>query len=352
MLSNRIQILRESLGNPSFQDLLEAVLTESMVGLSDWESNSTKWDADENEKPKRSGDIQIDAAEFIQAQKPGDSISRIKYVFLPTEFAMSQADGVHILAHISELLKDKGNITVSVRPGFGVEDEHTAYPARWYKNFTADSKHLVNDQLGNGAVIYAIDGVPLSQWLKKTVTMDAPIDVNPKTEWLAKIVKAINDAQTDVKVKSERPRIPGFTDDAYRILSTTEGDSVLLISPIMANAAYILKKKMKYNEAVADYDVAAHELMTKYIADWKRKPRGTKREDLPAPNLEEKRQPRLRFRDWLDDNGNINGYALRRDYHTGDIENLIKGGINYADGKKLIDAKKAAQPAPTPTPAQ
>lgn len=357
MASNYIQLARSVMGNPSFHVILEAVLADSMISLTDWENNSTKYNKDETEKSKSLGDVQLDANDFVNTHKSGDSISRSKYLFLPTTFALNPADGVHILTHISELIKNDGHITVSVRPGFGVEDEQTAYPAGWYKNFTADSRHLVTDQLGSGSIIYAINGIPLSQWLKKTASANVPITATPKTEWLTKIVKSINDAQSDIRVKSEKTRIPGFSDleSDYRILSTTTGDSILLISPNDKNAAYILKKKMLYNGVATDYDSAAYELMSKFIADWRRKPRGTKKENIPVPNLEEKRKPRLRFRDWLDNENNINGYALRRDYHTDSIENLVKGGINYADGKKLKDegTPTATQTATTPpVPAQ
>lgn len=128
---------------------------------------------------------------------------------------------------------------------------------------------------------------------------------------------------------------------------------------------------MVVNGTPADYDAAVSRMMKEFQASYKRRPRGVKntgegmpvrgdaegiraeidkaRRQLSAAGKQletgDKRQPRLKLRDWLKQTEN--GYMLRRDFRAEDIARLLQGGINYIDGVRLSDPNT---PIPTDEP--
>jgi hypothetical protein len=360
-------VLHESGEEPSFDILLEAVLVEGYV--KDWDT-SDKWAVDENGKHIGSRDVTIDSNNFENVSSPGASISRNGYIFLPVPFAIGDNDGKRILRHIAGIVKDKGSVTVSVYPGYGVESESGSgtYPAKMYKQLPAETKTTIGDQIGNGMIIHAIDGEPITNWLDIPPPIDvdetrlSPLDVflgrTGRTmdvpKWLEELVQAIDIATRDGKVKADLARkVRGF--ESSLVLSTPNGDAVLVIAKEAQNAAYVFKKRMwiESDEGTkpvdSDWDVIVSKKMKDFIARFKRRPRGTKKEDIPAPQLEAKRQPRLALRDWMHKTekewGIEQGYVLRRDFNKAHIIDLMNNGISYMSGLALADSGSTIEPA-------
>lgn len=335
-------ILTEWHKKESFNVLLEAVLTESYIKLNDFENNPN-FKVDHTGALTEPKQVQLTPTDFVNLANPGSSISRSGYYFLPMKFAMSTIDGAAIIAHINALLQQGQAVTLTGTPGFGIDEGEWqgAYPARFYKTFGFEAKQMVEDQLGRGLVITAINGEPLSRWLAR------PAPIAPTSggsiwgkgeipEWLEDVAVIVDDAVRNGKVNAERSRIEGFEGDL--VLSTPQGDSVLVISKDPAKAAYVLRKKIDGT----DWDVWITAKMKELYAKYRRKPAGTKKENIPAPNLNDKRRPKLSLRDLL--TGVDGGYALRRaigfkqDQHMRDeLKKLIGSGINYADGRALAD---------------
>lgn len=332
-------VLTECNKNTSFNTLLEAVLTESYIKLSDFETNPS-WRVDHTGAPTDPKQVTLTPSDFVNITTPGASISRSGYIFLPMKFAMTPMDGAVVMSHLNSLLQ-KGDVTITGYPGFGIEEGEWqgAYAARFYKTFAHEPKLMVEDQLGRGLVVAAINGEPLSRWVVKP----APIAVGEKPwgpgeipDWLGDLAVVVDEAIRDKKVNAERSRIEGFEGDL--VLSTPQGDSILLISKDPAKAAYILRKKI----AGTDWDSWVTAKMKELYSKFRRKPAGSKKEDLPAPNLKDKRRPKLSLRDILTEVDG--GYALRRaighgqDQHMRDeLKRLVDNGINYADGRALAD---------------
>jgi len=332
-------ILTEWHKQDSFNVLLEAVLTESYIKLNDFET-SPNFRVDHTGTPTEPKQVPLTAADFVNLNSPGSSISRSGYLFLPMKFAMSPMDGAAIVSHLAALLQN-GDVTITGFPGFGIDEGEWqgAYPARFYKTFGFEAKQMVEDQLGKGLIIAAINGEPLSRWLSKPAPIEAGAGVWGKGEipdWLGDLAVIVDEALRNNKVNAERSRIEGFEGDL--VLSSHQGDSILLISKDPAKAAYILRKKI----AGTDWDVWITAKMKELYSKYRRKTAGTKKEDLPAPKLDDKRRPKLSLRDLLAEVDG--GYALRRaigfkqdQRMREELKKLIDNGVNYADGQALAD---------------
>jgi len=209
-----------------------------------------------------------------------------------------------------------------------------------------EAKVQVQDQLGKGLIITAINGEPLSRWLTKPT----PFDVGESgtvsqsywkgmkvPEWLADLASEIDEANQAGRVIVEKaPNIEGFAGDL--VLSTPKGDAVLLVSKDPSRAAYIIKKKIDGS----DWNAWLHARMRELYSKYRRKAPGTKKEDLPNVNLTAKRKPKLLLRDELKTLGA--GYALRRAIGPAqnqqmreEMKSLINNGVNFADGLHLAD---------------
>jgi hypothetical protein len=333
-------ILTEWYKKDSFYVLLEAVLTESYIKLNDFET-SPNFRVDHTGIHTEPKQVSLAATDFVSLINPGSSISRSGYLFLPMKFAMSPIDGATVIAHISALVRS-GEVTVTGYPGFGIDDGEWqgAYPARFYKTFGFEAKQQVEDQLGTGLVIAAINGEPLSRWLTRpahiTATNGSIWGKGEVPEWLEDVAVVVDEAVRNGKVNAERSRIEGFEGDL--VLSSSQGDSILLISKDPAKAAYILRKKI----AGTDWDVWITTKMKELYSKYRRKPIGTKKENALAPNLDTKRRPKLSLRDILIEVDG--GYALRRaigfrqnQQMRDELKKLINNGVNYADGRALAD---------------
>ena len=341
------RIINEWYKDDSFNLLLEAVLTEGYIKLGDWESNPNFHVNHLNAVigPKQ---IELMPQDFVSTTNPGSSLSKSGYLFLPMNFALERADGMKMVGHIADQLKQAGKVTLTALPGFGIEDDEWqgAYPARFYKTFGAEAKQRVEDQLNTGYIITAINGEPLSRWIAKPSSIDMDTSAPGSAaksfwggkipDWLGDIATEIDDAVRTGRVNVERSRTTGFEGDL--VLSTNRGDSVLIISKDPARAAYIIKKKIQGN----DWDVWLNTNMKELYSKYRRKPAGTKKEDMPNVNLKDKRKPKLSLRDML--MSAEGGYALRRavgfkqdQQLRNEIKQLINNGVNYADGKHLAD---------------
>lgn len=339
------RILVEWYGKDSFNMLLEAVLSEGIVRLHDWETDP-KFKYDHEGNPADYRQVAITPQDFVNINKPGHSISKSNYIFMPVDFALTPMDGAKMVSHVADLLKNGESVTITGLPGFGIEGDK-AYAARWYKTFTAEDKSVVQDQFGKGLVVTAINGEPLSRWLTKPSSIDmdtsSPGSASKSfwggkvPDWLSDLSAEIDEAVRNGKVNVERARLEGFQGDL--VLSTPKGDSVLLISKDPSHAAYIIRKKIDNT----DWDAWLNKTMKELIAKYSRRSAGTKKEDIPNVNLAAKRQPKLLLRDLLSQNKG--GYALRRaigpaqgQQMRDEIKRLINNGVNYADGQHLADA--------------
>ncbi|MEM3000591.1 MAG: hypothetical protein QXU32_00820 [Nitrososphaerales archaeon] len=351
-----LQRLIEAVGlEATFNALLEAVFHG--LSLHDWETNP-RWGTDETGKHVGASKFVLAASDFVATSAPGHSISKSDYLFLPTGLVISNSDGVRLLKHIAYLIKNDGKVVFDVYPGFGLEtDIHKgAMPAIIYKHMTHEEQQLVDDQVGRGKIIFAMNGEPLSYWLgidpPKTISDgDTPLDVfvanatksDESREWLSDFIKIVEKATDDGKVTQNVSKVRGF--EYNLVLSSKGGDSVLVISHNIAKAAYIFKKQMwiesDQGPVSSDWDVVVDTKMREFIARYRRRPRGTKGEDIPAPNLTDAVQPRLALRYWMEETerrwGVQQGFALRRDYHLKNIADLIDSGINYSTAEMLAD---------------
>lgn len=369
-MSSRFTILLRHLLNEcsisvNFNTLLEAVLTEG-VSLQDWETNA-RWGADENGKNAGPQEVTLEANDFVNMASPGVSISRSGYLFLPSGFAMSRSDGSKILKHISASIRMNGKVTFGTYPGYGVETDsfQAAYPALMFKHFTHEEKVAAEDQVGRGRIIFSMDGQPLSELL----TMSAPREVadapdesrsildiflnpggRPKPEggeipeWLHELLGAVDQATKAGSVTQSLAKARGF--EYNLVLTSPESDSVLVLSRDMARAAYIFKKQMYMEKGgegpqPSDWDAVVNNKMKEFTLAYKRRPRGTKGENIPAPNLSDAPQPKLALRYWMAATENKwsvqQGYALRRDFNSNNIVQLMANGINYTAGIALAD---------------
>lgn len=373
-----IRIIAETYNTP-FDLLMEAAVGEhrQWVTLSDWETNGTKWGVAEDGHPVGSRDFTIDAGDLERTAVGGSSISKSQYLFLPMTFAMTPHEGQEAFMRIMAAIKEKGSVTVSTWPGYGV-DEDGAYPALVVGKLPAETRSMIEDQLGRGGVIYAVDGVPLSQFMVKGVALPGEEGSSeserfkrwmggdetrggnggPAPVWLTKLSGDIDAAIRNGTIKAEISRIKKF--EGELILSTPQGDAVMLVSKQYAKAAYILRKKMDINGAPTDYDVAVSGKMNEFSASFKRKPRGQKLDlDVDLGDLDalkrkakgaldregdqpaHKRPPRLMLRDWLKETDN--GYALRRDVRIEDIRALLASGLNFEDGRVFAETSPQAE---------
>jgi hypothetical protein len=344
------RILAELHNKESFITLLEAVLSEGIVRLHDWETDP-KFKYDHEGNPAEYKEATITAEDFVNNARPGQSISKSQYIFTPVDFALTPGDGAKMVAHIAALIKQNGSVTVTTLPGFGIEEDR-AYAARWYKTFTHEAKTLVQSQLGQGLVLTAINGESLSRWLVKPSPFDTS---DPETvskhwkggkvpDWLADLASEIDEAVQAGRVNVERiTKIEGFNGDLA--LSTPKGDAVLLVSKDPSRAAYIVRKKIDNT----DWDMWMYNKMKELYQTYRRKPAGTKKEDLPNLNLKDKRQPKLSARDELSKLGA--GYALRRaighkspqgsnQQMREEMKLLINNGVNFEEGRHLADTSQ------------
>lgn len=390
-MSGLIEAITE-LCNPPFSVIVEMMLNEETqwLNLKDWETNQQRWGKDDQDRFIGSKDVVLPYEDVEKTVVPGASISKSKNIFLPLHFAIPKEEATEIMRRILAFSKQKGSVTVSVWPAYGVEGM-SAYPAQVVKALPADERTMAQ-QTGLGGAIWAIDGQPISRMM----TMPMPIgaegeklterdkfltwagisdpelgDVGgqggqwgkdqggPPPEWLMKLAKVIDEVIRSGEVKVESSRMKGFQGEI--IFSTPHGDSVLLLSKERSRAGYVFKKKMDLDGVPADYDVTVSKKMQEFQTSYSRKPRGVKRtgETEPMPQdyasmkdaikkakdqmkksgeqieAGEKRQPRLMLRDWLKQTEN--GYSLRRDFRAEDILRLLRGGVNYVDGLRLAD---------------
>lgn len=366
-----------------FDLLLEAVIGEARqwADLKDWASNSNKWGVDENGRHTGSRDFTLDSSDLARTAVGGASISKGQYVFLPMTFAMTPDQGEEVFKHMIHDIKAKGSVRVSTWPGYGVEGEG-AYPAAVVAKLPAEARSMMQDQVGQGGIIYAVDGVPLADYLVKSIALpgEAGDDewkrfkrwVNPEgaedagprggradyiPQWLMKLSGEIEAAIKTGKVKAEIARIKGF--EGELILSTLNGDAVMVVSKLYARAAYIFRKKMDINGATTDYDVAISAKMNEFTKEFQRKPRGEKmRTDLTIDDIAAmkqkargalerssdqpaKRPPRFALRDWIAETDN--GYVLRRDVRAEDIRRLMENGLSFEAGRALAESPMEAE---------
>ena len=379
-----VKILHD-LYNPPFDTLLEAVMGESRqwADLKDWETNSTKWGVNERGQHVGSKDYNIDANDVEKTAVGGASISKRQYIFLPMTFAINAMQGEEILKRILGDLRLKGSVKVSTWPGYGVEGEG-AYPAMVISKLPAETRSMVQDQIGQGGIIYAVDGVPLSEYMVKTMELPGAEGEDEWTrlkkwlgggagesgegggredyvpEWLMRLSGEIEGAIKAKRVRADISRMKGF--EGELVLSTPSGDAVMVISKRYAKAAYILRKKMNLDGAPTDYDVAISTKMNEFLKDYHRKPRGEKmRTDFSIDDImalkrksrgaldrageqpSQKRLPRFLLRDWLGETDN--GYILRRDVRAEDIRRLIGGGLRFEDGRTLAASSAESESA-------
>lgn len=398
-MSGLIQYVTENF-NPPFSLIMEMMLNEAAqwVNLKDWETNQQRWGKDDKNRMIGSKDFTLTYEDLEKTVVPGQSVSKTKNIFLPLPFAIPKEEAVEVMQRLLAYAKQNGSVTVSTWPAYGVEGTST-YPAQTINALPADER-TVAQQVGIGGCIYAVDGNPLS----RVMTMPLPIgsheeklteiakfhkwagittdetgditggdprhDPNgPVPEWLLKLSKLIDDTIRAGEVKVELSRVTGFEGEI--IFSTNHGDSVLLLSKERSKGGYVFRKKMVVNGTPADYDAAVSRMMKEFQASYKRRPRGVKntgegmpvrgdaegiraeidkaRRQLSAAGKQletgDKRQPRLKLRDWLKQTEN--GYMLRRDFRAEDIARLLQGGINYIDGVRLSDPNT---PIPTDEP--
>lgn len=366
-----------------FDMLIEAVIGEmrQWADIKDWQTNGAKWGVDENGQKVGSKDFTLSASDLAPTAVGGASISKAHYIFLPMTFALNPADGETAFKRIMNDVRANGSVRVSTWPGYGVEGEG-AYPAMVISKLPAETRSMVEDQIGQGGIIYAVDGVPLSDYLVKAIALPGGEGddesqrfkawVNPGGDseggrgsrsdyappWLMKLSGEIEGAIKAGKVKAEISRIKGF--EGELILSTPAGDAVLLISKQYAKAAYIFRKKVDIDGNPTDYDVAISAKMVEFMREFKRKPRGEKmRTDLSLDDIEAlrrqargaqdraeaqpegKRPPRFKLRDWLTETDN--GYVLRRDVRAEDLRRLINGGLNFEDGRIFAESPMEAE---------
>lgn len=363
--------------------LIESVIGEGRqwADLKDWETNGSKWGVDENGRHIGSREFTIDASDLVPTAVGGSSISKKNYVFLPMSFAMDPDTGEAVFKHIMSDVRTKGSVRVSCWPGYGV-DEDSAYPALVLSKLPAETKSLVQEQIGQGGIIYAVEGVPLSQYAVQGISLPGAEgdsesmrfrrwvnpggeegtrggrDGGPAPEWLLKLSGEIDAAIRENKIKAEISRIKGF--EGELILSTPQGDAIMLVSKQYGKAAYVLRKKMHIDGNEVDYDIAISGKMTEIAKDYHRKPRGEKlgldtdlgdlgalkrrakgQMDREGEKPAQKRPPRFVLRDWLTETDN--GYALYRDVRAEDIRRLILNGLNFEDGKKLAESPMEAE---------
>lgn len=331
---DRILLICEALG---YYDLVEDWLLEAIGSIS---VPQTSLETDNKFRDAPPQDVQI--TDFKLARS-GESISASKDIYLP-DFALSADEYNDILAHIKYANDEKGSITLTTLPGFSIGNGALPSAAAVLKNLPAEDRESSSQQEGGGIVI-ALDGVPLSKLLEKPVPVTltdvlgtmgkgGKKDDGSGPAWLTTLSAAIDERLKGKKVDfNTLTRTPGFMGDL--VISTREGDSVLIVSKGTARAAYIMKKKYAYPDGnTTDWDVALNTLMTEFATKFRResRPRRTSKENIPAPNLETVRYPKLRLRDNLKETGN--GYALRRDYHVDDIVDIVDDGVNYVSARK------------------
>jgi hypothetical protein len=357
-----------------FNVLLETVLCEgkAAIDIEDYEKGG-RWETDEQGNQVGSRDVTITATDFENISSPGSSLLRRGYVFLPMPFSLNKAEGRHILRHISGRIfatEPPSEVTVSVYPGYGVTG-YGAYPALHLseKGLPPGHEHRgqVEDQLGQGGVVYAVDGNMISDLLREPPPptaqqarrdplelfttgpgeKDEPGDVafEDLPPWLQRLHKMLDGAIESGQVEAKVSSTSGFGWDL--VLWTKEGDSVLVISKQKGRGAYIFKKKMALErrggaqaEALADWDVVVGRIIKRFRRENKGKPR------------EEKTQPRLGLRRWLQQTeanwGIQQGFMLRRDFHEQNLADIIKGGINYENASALREAGGRRREAPAP----
>lgn len=341
------RLLAECGSDTNFETLLESVLTENAARLSDLESNS-KYHKDEKGVDTHK-DIELQASDFVYTVAPGSSISKSGNLFIPMPFAMNAEDGKHIVRYINNLLQTNQSVKLSVVPGYGIDSENV-YPASVIHVLPHEEKALIADQLGNGFIIVGVNGDKLSSIISKPLPANystenelgskdsgKPRDEWHVPEWLDSLRKMIDEMVATGKLKVEKARMHGFTGEL--IFSTPTGDAVLITDTVMSKAAYVVKKKVLVPQSVEgesakvalDYDVYINELMEKFIAKYRRKAAGTKKDTFNKPNLETKRHPRLSLRDELIKHDN--GFALRRDFNLDVIKQMFDNGINYDHAK-------------------
>ena len=376
-----VRIIHE-LYEADFDMLLEAVIDEAKqwADLKDWETNGSKWGIDENGRHVGSRDFTLDAGDLARTAVGGASVSKAHYVFLPMTFAMSPSDGEEVFKRIMVDVRTKGSVRVSTWPGYGVEGEG-AYPAQVVSKLPAEARSMMEDQFGQGGIIYAVDGVPLSNYAVKALALPGGEGDDESTRfrrwlypeggdegtrggrenyvppWLMKLSGEIESAVKTGKVKAEISRVKGF--EGELILSTPAGDAILMISKQYARAAYVFRKRMTIEGHPTDYDVAVSTKMNEFTKDFKRRAPGQKmRTDMTiddimklkqqakgqlerAGQVEQKRPPRFALRDWLTETDN--GYVLRRDVRAEDIRRLLEHGLNFEDGRALAEAPMEAE---------
>lgn len=364
--------------------LIESVIGEGRqwADLKDWEFNGSKWGVDENGRHIGSKEFTLDANDLVRTAVGGSSISKRNYVFLPMSFAMDPDTGEAVFKHIMSDVRSKGSVKVSCWPGYGVDDDG-AYPALVLSKLPAETRSLVQEQIGQGGIIYAVDGVPLSQYAVQGISLPGAEgdsestrfrrwvnpgggeegvrggrDGGPVPEWLLKLSNEIDAAIRGGTIKAEISRIKGF--EGELILSTPQGDAVMIVSKQYGKAAYVLRKKMNIDGNQVDYDIAISGKMTEIAKDFHRKPRGEKlgidtdmddlgalkrrakgQMDREAEKPAHKRPPRFVLRDWLTDTDN--GYALYRDVRAEDIRRLVTGGLSFEAGRGLAESPMEAE---------
>lgn len=389
-LSNLIEAVSKLYDAP-FSVIVEMMLNEAaqFVNLKDWETNQQRFGKNEKGEMVGSRDITLAYDDIEKTVVPGASISKTKNIFLPFPFAMPKEEAEAAMRRMLATAKQKGSVTVSTWPAYGVE-AMGAFPAAVVKSLPAEEQNLAM-QTGVGGAIFAIDGNPLSRvsvmsmpigaddenlteyakWTKWAgITTDESGELmgggrggrgeeGPPPEWLVKLAAVIDDTIKSGTVNVETSRMKGFPGEI--IFSTPHGDSVLVISRERSKAGYVFKKKINLDGAPTDYDVAISKKMSEFQTSYSRKPRGIKKtgETEPIPGsvadiraaarkakeqlrrageqqeAGEKRPPKLMLRDWL--RQTENGYALRRDFRAEDIKRLLNGGINYEDGLRLSE---------------
>ena len=332
---DRILLICEALG---YYGLVEDWLLEAIGSIS---IPLTSLETDKKFQDAPPQDVQI--TDFKLA-RPGESISASKDIYLP-DFAFKDEDEYKaVLAHIKYAIDEKGSVSLTTLPGFSVGDGTLPSAAAVVQHLSAEQRTFASQQEGGGIVI-ALDGVPLSKLLEKPVPVTladvlgtmgkgGKKDDGSGPAWLTTLSAAIDERLKGKKVDfNTLSRTPGFIGDL--VISTREGDSVLIVSKGAARAAYVMKKKYTYPDgSTTDWDVALNTLMSEFATKFRResRPRRTSKENIPAPNLETVRYPKLRLRDNLKETGN--GYALRRDYHVDDIVDIVDDGVNYASARK------------------
>jgi hypothetical protein len=339
--------------NLNFNTLLESVLTEAIVDIDVLESDS-KYHVDENNINKHTN-IKLDKSDFVLFTNPGTSISRSRYIFSPMPFSLNLNDGAYIVKYIKEKLETQESVDLEVIPGYGVDGENI-YPANTIKVLTHEERVLIQDQLGKGHIIIGIDGQKISSILKDRVVAQTPeTDREPRDrrrrewvlpKWLESLNSIVSEMKTSGNLRIDPSRIKGF--EYEWVYSTNNGDAVMLLGEGTDRAAYIVKKKVVVeptkktdeqgsgNMIVMDYDAYMNDRMVRFTQTYNRRQAGTTKDDIPMPNLEIRRVPKLAMRDELEKFDN--GFALRRDFRVEDIRRILENGINYQFARQIADS--------------